>query len=230
MINVLYVEDEESLAMIVKDSLESHGFQVHHVSNGGQALANRQRHTPDVIVLDVMLPLMDGFSIATEIRKTDLHTPIIFLTAMTQTEDVVKGFKLGATDYIRKPFKIEELIVRIEASLKKNRPDYKHSILSVGHYTLDTARNTLSANDGTEKLSYREMELLKRLIENKDRVVPRDEIIRTYWSNDVFFTGRSLDVFISRMRKYLSGDPRIKIVNVRGIGYTLSFEEQQEKQ
>ncbi|MGO3267761.1 MAG: winged helix-turn-helix domain-containing protein, partial [Sphingobacteriaceae bacterium] len=103
-------------------------------------------------------------------------------------------------------------------------------ILSVGHYTLDTARNTLSANGGTEKLSYREMELLKRLIENKDRVVPRDEIIRTYWSNDVFFTGRSLDVFISRMRKYLSGDPRIKIVNVRGIGYTLSFEEQQEKQ
>lgn len=119
MINVLYVEDEESLAMIVKDSLESHGFQVHHVSNGGQALANQQRHTPDVIVLDIMLPLMDGFSIATEIRKTDLHTPIIFLTAMTQTDDVVKGFKLGATDYIRKPFKIEELIVRIEASLKK---------------------------------------------------------------------------------------------------------------
>lgn len=225
MIKVLYVEDEESLAMIVKDSLESHGFQVQHVINGGHAIASQQRHHPDVIVLDVMLPLMDGFSIATEIRKTDQYTPIIFLTAMTQTDDVVRGFKLGGTDYIRKPFKVEELIVRIEASLRKTKPTNEHRVLSIGHYTLDTSKNTLHFGEQIEKLTYREMELLKRLIENKDRVVPRDEIIRTYWSNDVFFTGRSLDVFVSRMRKYLANDPRIKIVNVRGIGYTLSFEK-----
>lgn len=230
MIKVLYVEDEESLAMIVKDSLESHGFDVQHVSNGAQALSHLQRYPPDAIVLDVMLPLMDGFSLASEIRKTDQHTPIIFLTAMTQTDDVVKGFKLGGTDYIRKPFKVEELIVRIEAALRKIKTDPGPRMLSVGSYTLDTARNTLHLGEQTEKLTYREMELLKRLIENKDRVVPREEIIRTYWSNDTFFTGRSLDVFISRMRKYLSEDHRIKIVNVRGIGYTLSFDEKQVQQ
>ncbi|HIY76579.1 MAG TPA: response regulator transcription factor [Candidatus Sphingobacterium stercorigallinarum] len=228
MIKVLYIEDEESLAMIVKDSLESYGFHVHHVVNGGQALANHQRYQPDVVLLDIMLPLVDGFSIATEIRKTDQLTPIIFLTAMTQTDDVVKGFKLGGTDYIRKPFKIEELIVRIEACLRKTTTNSSPSTLTIGLYTLDTIKTTLRHGEHVEKLSYREMELLKRLIENRDRVVPREEIIRTYWSNDAFFTGRSLDVFISRMRKHLAADPRIKIVNVRGIGYTLSFEEAQE--
>ena len=143
---------------------------------------------------------------------------------MTQTEDVVKGFKLGANDYIRKPFKIEELIVRIEAALKKIGQSMSPSKLILGNYTLDSAKSILSFGDSSEKLSYRESELLKRLIENKDKVVPRDEIIRTYWSNDTYFTGRSLDVFISRIRKYLAQDERIKITNIRGVGYMLSVE------
>src|SRR5690606_36651980 len=148
--------------------------------------------------LAVMMPIVDGFTTAKEIRKTDLLTPVIFLTAMTHTEDVVKGFKLGANEYIRKPFKIEELIVRIEAALEKLGQSMSPSHLNLGNYTHDSAKNTLSIEDSTEKLSYREYELLKRLIENKDKVGPRDEIIRTYWSNDTYFTGRSLDVFISR--------------------------------
>lgn len=224
MTNILYVEDEESLAMIVSDSLEEHGFEVRHVLNGQQAIVFHNKYKPDIIVLDVMMPIMDGFTAAKEIRKTDMLTPIIFLTAMTQTEDVVKGFKLGANDYIRKPFKIEELIVRIEAALKKVGQSMSPSKLILGNYTLDSGKNTLSIGDNVEKLSYRESELLKRLIENKDKVIPRDEIIRTYWSNDTYFTGRSLDVFISRIRKYLAQDERIKITNIRGVGYMLSVD------
>ncbi|WP_409151360.1 response regulator transcription factor [Sphingobacterium sp. BS-2] len=224
MTNILYVEDEESLAMIVSDSLEEHGFEVRHVLNGQQAIVFHNKYKPDIIVLDVMMPIMDGFTAAKEIRKTDMLTPIIFLTAMTQTEDVVKGFKLGANDYIRKPFKIEELIVRIEAALKKVGQSMSPTKLILGNYTLDSGKNTLSIGDNVEKLSYRESELLKRLIENKDKVIPRDEIIRTYWSNDTYFTGRSLDVFISRIRKYLAQDERIKITNIRGVGYMLSVD------
>ena len=224
MINILYVEDEESLAMIVTDSLESHGFSVRHVLNGQQAVLFHNKYKPDIIVLDVMMPLMDGFTVAKEIRKSDLHTPIIFLTAMTQTEDVVKGFKLGANDYIRKPFKIEELIVRIEAAVKKNGQGMSDTKFAIGNYTLDTLKNTLSIGEHVEKLSYREAELLKRLIESKDKVLPRDEIIKTYWNNDTYFTGRSLDVFISRLRKYLSLDDRIKVTNIRGLGYMLTLD------
>ena len=224
MINILYVEDEESLAMIVTESLEENRFMVRHVLNGQQAIVFHQKYKPDIIILDVMLPLMDGFTVAKEIRKTDLLTPIIFLTAMTQTEDVVRGFKIGANDYIRKPFKIEELIVRIEAAVKKSGQGSSNSKLIIGDYTLDTIKNTLTFGNNFEKLSYRESELLKRLIESKDKVLPRDEIIRTYWSNDTYFTGRSLDVFISRIRKYLSQDERIKISNIRGLGYMLTLD------
>lgn len=225
MIKLLYVEDEESLAMIVGESLEEHGFEVKQAHHGVEALAILKRYKPHVIVLDVMMPMMDGFTLAKEIRKTDTRTPILFLTAMTQTEDVVKGFHLGGNDYIRKPFKIEELIVRIEAAYRSAHQQQQTSLLyTIGNYKLDTQRFTLSWGDQSEKLSFREAELLKRLYEHKDQVVPREEIIRTYWGNDTYFTGRSLDVFISRIRKYLSNDPRIKITNIRGVGYILTID------
>lgn len=224
MIKILYVEDEESLAMIVSESLEEHGFEVKQAHQGAEALAILKKYKPNVIVLDVMMPIMDGFTVAQEIRKTDLRTPIIFLTAMTQTEDVVKGFRLGANDYIRKPFKIEELIVRIEATFRATHQRTSSTIYEIGRYTLDTQRFILSFGEKSEKLSFREAELLKRLYENKDQVVPREEIIRTYWGDDTYFTGRSLDVFISRIRKYLAEDGRIKITNVRGVGYMLTID------
>lgn len=223
MIDILYVEDEASLAMIVADSLEAHGFSVRHRENGRDALAAFDQRKPDIIVLDVMMPLMDGFTVAEEIRKVDTFTPILFLTALTQTEDVVKGFHTGANDYVRKPFKIEELVVRIQ-SLTKRIVQQGGKFYQIGDYGLDTLKSVLTYGEQQEKLSFRESELLRRLYEQKDRVVPREEIIKAYWSDDTYFTGRSLDVFISRIRKHLMQDERIKITNIRGVGYILTID------
>lgn len=179
---------------------------------------------PDIVVLDVMMPLMDGFTVAEEIRRVDTTVPILFLTALTQTEDVVKGFHLGANDYVRKPFKIEELVVRIEALTRRTAQLAVAKFCYIGAYILDTQKSTLSHGEKQEKLSFREAELLRRLFEHKDRVVPREEIIKAYWNDDTYFTGRSLDVFISRIRKYLAADERIKITNIRGVGYMLTID------
>lgn len=222
MVKILYVEDEVNLAMIVVDSLEDHGFQVTHRENGLDALAVFKRSKPDVLIVDIMMPLMDGFTLVGEIRKLDAQIPVIFLSALTQTEDVVKGFHLGGNDYIRKPFKVEELIVRIDALSKRSMRSVP-MIYHIGTYTLDTNKNLLSHAAVSEKLSFRETELIRRLFENKDTVVPREEIIKTYWKDDTYFTGRSLDVFISRIRKYFIKDERIRITNVRGVGYVMNI-------
>lgn len=222
MIKVLYVEDEVNLALIVQDSLEDSGFEVIHRENGFDALAVFKREKPDIIVMDIMMPMMDGYTLASEVRRIDPQVPIIFLSALTQTEDVVKGFHLGANDYIRKPFKVEELIVRIEV-LTKRAMRSTAMIYNIGNYVLDTNRNLLSYGSATERLSFRETELIRRLYENKEIVVPREEIIKTYWKDDTYFTGRSLDVFISRIRKYFVQDDRIKITNVRGVGYIMKI-------
>lgn len=222
MIKVLYVEDELNLALIVADSLEDAGFEVTHRTNGLEALAVFKHHQPEVVVIDIMMPVMDGYTLAHEIRKIDAQIPIIFLSALTQTEDVVKGFHLGGNDYIRKPFKVEELIVRIE-SLTKRIKRTLPMIYHIGNYVLDTNRNLLTFGTASERLSFRETELIRRLFENKETVVPREEIIKTYWKDDTYFTGRSLDVFISRIRKYFKKDPQIHITNVRGVGYMMKI-------
>ncbi|SUI97298.1 Mycobacterial persistence regulator A [Sphingobacterium spiritivorum] len=225
MISILYVEDEAGLAMILSDTLTSHGFAVTHCDNGGEAFSSFQEQKYDLLLIDVMMPVMDGFELAKKVRGMDTDVPIIFLTARTQTEDVVAGFHLGANDYIKKPFKIEELIVRIEALFKYYNRAQSVPKLQIGNYVLDHVKHLLTFEDMEEKLSFRESELLRRLFENKDKVVPREEIIKAYWSQDKYFTGRSLDVFISRMRKYLIKDERIKIINIRGIGYMLTIDE-----
>ncbi|RKO73518.1 DNA-binding response regulator [Sphingobacterium puteale] len=224
MIDILYVEDEPSLAMIVADSLEANGFRVVHCSNGDEALASFNNARPDIMVVDVMMPVMDGFTLATKIREMDTLLPIIFLTAKVQTEDVVRGFRLGGDDYVKKPFKIEELIVRIESLLKNSPKMLFGQKLMIGDYMLDSLKHQLIYQGEALKLSFRESELLRKLYEQKDKVIPREEIMRAYWSHDKYFTGRSLDVFISRIRKYLSQDPRIKITNVRGVGYMLTVD------
>lgn len=224
MIDILYVEDEASLALIVADSLETNGFSVRHSPDGQIALRLFEKQKPDILLIDVMMPVMDGFTLASHIRALDSKVPIIFLTARVQTEDVVKGFHLGANDYVKKPFRIEELVVRIE-SLVKNSPKMQFSQnLMIGDYVLDSLRQTLSYKGDSIKLSYRESELLRSLYENRNQVIPREDIMKAYWSYDKYFSGRSLDVFISRIRKYLNQDSRIKITNVRGIGYMLSVE------
>ncbi|MBP3943388.1 response regulator transcription factor [Sphingobacteriaceae bacterium WQ 2009] len=219
MINILYVEDEASLALIIADSLEANNYRVTHQTNGQQALESFQTQKPDLVLIDVMMPVMDGFTLARKIRALDSQVPLIFLTARTQTEDVVKGFHLGANDYLKKPFSIEELIVRIESLLKNNPKRLSSQRLLIGDYVLDGQKFTLSYHDESVKLSFRESELLRKLYTQKEQVVPREEIIKAYWSDDHYFTGRSLDVFISRLRKYLNKDARLKIINIRGIGY-----------
>lgn len=217
---VLYVEDETFLAKIVSESLESRGYDVVLEEDGGKALQRFAEAKPDVCVLDIMLPNKDGFAIADEIRDQDSEVPIIFLSAKSQTTDVVSGFKTGANDYIRKPFSMEELIVRIENVLR-HKPVTTEELeeVRIGAYTFNIKRQTLNHADEQRKLSYRESELLKLLYENRDKIVERSEILTLLWGSDSFFNSRTLDVYITKLRGYLKLDPSIEIITIKGIGY-----------
>src|SRR5215217_5858481 len=222
---VLYVEDEIFLAKIVSETLQGRGYEVILESDGGKAVQQFSDVKPDVCILDIMLPNKDGFSIADEIREKDGQVPIIFLSAKSQTSDVVNGFKLGANDYIRKPFSIEELIVRIENVLKtKSQPADEREEIAIGKYTFNIKRQTLNHPSEQRKLSYRESELLKLLCENRDKVVERSEILTLLWGSDSFFNSRNLDVYITKLRNYLKHDPSIEIITIKGIGYRFVME------
>jgi DNA-binding response OmpR family regulator len=219
---VLYVEDELFLGKIVKESLESRGFEVIMEADGAKATALFKKAEPDICVLDIMLPNKDGFTIADEIRDYDEEVPIIFLTAKTQTEDVVKGFSIGGNDYIRKPFSMEELIVRIQNALKNKTGDSQKisgNAAIIGKYNFQLNRQTLSIGKEEKKLSYRESELLKLLYENRDKIIDRKDILNLLWGNDSFFNSRNLDVYITKLRSYLKEDPSLEIITIKGIGY-----------
>ncbi len=223
MANVLLVEDEVFLGQIVKDSLEVRGFQVQHATDGMQGLNLFTQHNPDVVVLDVMMPQLDGFTLAQKIREQNASVPIIFLTARSQTVDVVKGFELGGNDYLKKPFSMDELIVRIKALLNRKPavPQPKTEGFAIGRYTFDYPKQKLLIGSQEQVLSYRESELLKRLYEHRNQVLERTNVLLELWGDDSFFNGRSLDVFITRLRHHLKQDPHVQIVNIRGIGYKL---------
>lgn len=219
---IFYVEDELFLGKIVKESLESRGFEVMMESDGAKATELFKKIKPDVCVLDIMLPGKDGFAIADEIRVMDEEVPIIFLTAKGQTEDVVKGFSLGGNDYIRKPFSMEELIVRIQNVLRHKIEAPKKPAgdsITMGKYRFHINRQVL--NDGKEdrKLSYRESELIKLLYENRDKIIDRKDILNLLWGNDSFFNSRNLDVYITKLRSYLKADSSLEIITIKGIGY-----------
>jgi DNA-binding response OmpR family regulator len=219
---VFYVEDELFLARIVKESLESREFEVIMEHDGGKAIDVFKRSRPDICVLDVMLPNKDGFEIADEIREINESIPIIFLTAKTQTEDVVKGFTLGGNDYIRKPFSMEELIVRIQNLLRLGNDGSKKitsESVKLGKYNFQINRQVLSNDKGPRKLSFRESELLKLLYESRDKVIDRKDILNLLWGNDSFFNSRNLDVYITKLRSYLKDDPSLEIITIKGIGY-----------
>jgi len=222
-IRILYVEDELFLGKIVKESLESRAYEVIMEPDGNKVLPLFSQHRPDVCVLDVMLPNKDGFSIAEEIRSIDSTVPIIFLTAKTQTEDLVKGFQLGGNDYMRKPFSMEELIVRIENVLRyKNgdkKPADKKDTVKIGQFTFYMNHQVLKSNGDERKLSFRETELLKVLYENRDKIIDRRDILNLLWGNDSFFNSRNLDVYITKLRGYLKPDTRLEILTIKGIGY-----------
>lgn len=219
---VFYVEDELFLGKIVKESLESRGFEVVMESDGGKAVELFRQSSPDVCVLDIMLPNKDGFAIADEIRNLNEDIPIIFLTAKVQTEDVVKGFSVGGNDYIRKPFSMEELIVRIQNVLRyKNddNPPITSDAVSIGKYNFQLNRQVLNDGAAERKLSYRESELLKLLYEHRDKIIDRRDILNLLWGNDSFFNSRNLDVYITKLRSYLKEDPSLEIITIKGIGY-----------
>jgi DNA-binding response OmpR family regulator len=220
---ILYVEDELFLGKIVKESLESRQFEVVMESDGTNVLSVFREMKPDVCVLDVMLPNKDGFTIAGEIREINGRVPIIFLTAKTQTDDLVKGFSIGGNDYIRKPFSMEELIVRIENALRFKEPGARaingKDTLQIGNYNFNVARQLLTGYNEERKLSFRESELLKLLYENRDKIIDRKDILNLLWGNDSFFNSRNLDVYITKLRSYLKEDALLEIITIKGVGY-----------
>jgi DNA-binding response OmpR family regulator len=220
-IKVLYVEDEQFLGKIVKESLQTRGFEVYMESDGANVLDLFKKLQPDVCVLDVMLPNKDGFEIAEEIRSINKAVPILFLTAKTQTDDVVKAFVLGGNDYIRKPFSMEELIVRIENTLrgKTEKNTTTSDAISLGKYQFHLNRQILLNGTEEKKLSYRESELLKILYANRDGIIDRKEILNLLWGSDSFFNSRNLDVYVTKLRSYLKDDDSLEIMTIKGIGY-----------
>jgi DNA-binding response OmpR family regulator len=221
--NILLVEDDKNLGLVIRDFLEISGFQVELKENGKEGLDEFKRGVYDLILLDIMLPLLDGFTVAEEIRKTDCETPIIFLTARSMKEDKLKGFRVGGDDYITKPFSTEELKLRINAILRRARRnvDQKSSVYSIGHYTFDYANHILSSSQDERQLTKREAELLRLLCLNMNNVLRRDLALKTIWGEDDYFMGRSMDVYITKLRKMLGGDPAVSIVNIHNTGFRL---------
>ena len=224
-VKILYVEDESFLGKIVKESLESRGYEIFMEEDGGKPLALYHQCKPDICVLDIMLPNKDGFQIAEEIRAINEKVPILFLTAKSQTEDLVKGFKLGGNDYIRKPFSMEELIVRIQnlLAMVRNTPSV-FDPFNIGKFQFIPQKYELRIGDTMRKLSHREMELLKILCESRNFTVERKQVLMKIWGDDSFFNSRNLDVYITKLRDYLKADPSVQIMTVKGVGYFFTVE------
>lgn len=221
---IFYVEDDETLGFVTRDNLELSGFEVFHFMDGNEALKNFSKEKYDLCLLDVMLPGMDGFELARNIRKQSIQIPIIFLTAKSMKEDKIEGLLLGGDDYITKPFSIEELVLKIIIFLRRKEiveSDYSDNF-QIGSYVLDYKNLKLEKDNSSKILTHKEAELLKYLIENKNRVVKRSDILVAVWGKDDYFLGRSLDVFISRLRKYMKEDPNIQITNRHGVGFILA--------
>ncbi|MEM1120491.1 MAG: response regulator transcription factor [Bacteroidota bacterium] len=220
--HILYVEDDQSLGFVTKDNLELKGYQITHCTDGQAALETVRSGEFDLCLLDVMLPEMDGFTLAKEIRQWDDHIPIIFLTAKSLKEDKIHGLRLGGDDYITKPFSVEELVLKIEVFLRRSRKtstDYNTTDLKIGQFAFDHKNLTLSINEKGRKLTQKEADLLKLFIDNKNQVIKRSVILEKIWGEDDYFLGRSLDVFISRLRKYLKADASLKVENIHGVGF-----------
>ncbi|NDV77753.1 response regulator transcription factor [Dysgonomonas sp. 511] len=223
-IKVLLVEDEPALSMIIKDTLEKRDFEVECAANGNEGLELFHKTNPDIVVADIMMPKLDGFSMTQLIRQSDKVTPILFLSAKSKTDDVVQGFEIGGNDYLKKPFGMEELIVRIKALLNRvNTEKPKNKIYEIGAYTFDPLMQKLSHSQKVEILSHRESAILECLCSNQNNIVENKAILLELWGDDSFFNTRSLHVFMVKLRKKLSLDNRVQIINIRGVGYKMIF-------
>ncbi|MCE7865140.1 MAG: DNA-binding response regulator [Bacteroidetes bacterium CHB5] len=220
-VKILLTEDDPNLGFVIKDNLEQRGYQVTLCNNGEEGLALFNQKPFDLCILDVMMPKKDGFTLAQQIREKNLTVPILFVTAKSMQEDKIEGFKKGGDDYIVKPFSMEELCLRIEVFLRRSAPLQQLNNFSLGNYNFDYTNFILQHSQGEKTLTQKEAEVLKLLCQNKDRVLKREEILNAVWGNDDYFLGRSMDVFISKLRKYLKDDPRVQIVNYHGVGFRL---------
>ena len=221
---ILLAEDDENLGLLLKEYLQAKGFETDLYKDGEKAFKGFKNHHYDICLLDVMMPVKDGLSLAKDIRMVNSTMPILFLTAKSMKEDVLEGFSVGADDYMTKPFSIEELLVRIEAILRRSRKDFglgNQEIFQIGQYFFDVTKQTLTRNEEVRRLTTKESELLKYLCMNKNSVLDRNFALKTIWIDDSYFNARSMDVYITKLRKYLNNDPTIEIINVRGKGFKL---------
>ena len=227
VIKILFVEDEPALAEIVRERLESKGFDVTHATTVLQGLAAHKDELFDILILDVMLPDGDGFSMLKKVRITDWKTPAIFLTSKSLPADVVSGFESGANDYLKKPFSMDELIIRIRALLGivnvKSIETHRKGIFPIGEFSFHYPEGLLIYKGAKKQLTFREAEILNMLRMHQEKTISRKELLLTHWENDDYFSGRSLDVFITKLRKYLKADPSVAILNFRGQGYKLIY-------
>lgn len=227
-IKILLVEDDHNLGFVIQDLLKMEGYKVHLRTDGKEGLMQFNKERYDLCLLDVMMPKKDGFSLAEDIRKTNDEVPIVFLTAKGMTEDKVTGFKVGADDYITKPFENEEFLLRIKAILRRSQKaetaKEETGVFELGKFRFDASNFLLEHPDGDQKLTKKEAEILKLLCEHEGRVLERELVANMVWGDDSYFVGRSMDVFITKLRKYLKKDPRLSISNVHGVGFRLESE------
>jgi DNA-binding response OmpR family regulator len=225
MRKILFLEDDPNLGAILQEHLQVKGFSVLLCPNGEEGIKAYQRDSYDLCLVDVMMPQKDGFTFAKEVRAKDQTTPLVFLTAKSLKEDKIEGFKIGCDDYVTKPFSIEELVLRIEAVLKRSsvKPttDTAQTYFSIGAYTFDSTRQLLVNKSTQLKLTPKESELLRLLCLHINQTVERDYALRTICGNESYFSGRSMDVFVSKLRKYLKDDPTIEIMGIHGKGIRL---------
>ena len=220
---ILLAEDDQNLGSLLKEYLEMKGYLADLYPDGEKAYKGFTKEHYDLLLLDVMMPVMDGFTLASEVRQINKEIPIIFLTAKALKEDVLEGFAIGADDYITKPFSMEELLFRIEAILRRTRfgKDSETHLFPLGKYNFDSQKQTLTIGDNSQKLTTKESELLKLLCSHKNKVLERNFALRTIWFDDNYFNARSMDVYITKLRKYLKEDPSVEIINVHGKGFKI---------
>ncbi len=228
-INVLLTEDDPNLGMLLREYLNAKGYETTLAENGKKGYDEFAKGGFDICILDVMMPVKDGFTLAEEIRQTDKHIPIIFLTAKSMKDDKLKGFGVGADDYVTKPFSMDELLMRMQAVLRRSLPEtakaHKKAVLTVGNFTFDYDRQTLEIDGEEKRLTTKEADLLHMLCENRYDVLDRNYALNKIWGDDNYFNSRSMDVYIAKLRKYLSLDPEVELVNVHGKGFKLLAKE-----
>lgn len=229
--NILLCEDDENLGMLLREYLQAKGFSADLYPDGESGYKAFLKGKYDICVLDVMMPKKDGFTVAQEIRSVNAEIPIIFLTARQLKEDIFEGFKIGADDYITKPFSMEELVFRIEAILRrvKGKKGKEVTIYRIGQFTFDTQKQQLMIGDKVTKLTTKESELLNLLCQHINEILERNYALKTIWIDDNYFNARSMDVYITKLRKHLKEDPSIEIINIHGKGYKLIAPEVEQE-